>query len=58
MNDAGIERGQESDRNEAPQQTLALPLELRDAMRDALAEAEEVDLIERIWTKDASLWKS
>jgi len=58
MNDAGIERGQESDRNEAPQQTLALPLELRDAMRYALAEAEEVDLIERIWTKDASLWKS
>ena len=58
MNDAGSERGQEFDANEAPQQILALPLELRDAMRDALAEAEEVDLIERIWNKDASLWKS
>ena len=58
MNDAGSERGQEFDANEAPQQILALPLELRDAMRDALAEAEEVDLIERIWSKDASLWKS
>jgi len=58
MNDAGIERGQESDANGPQQQTLALPLELRDAMRDALAEAEEADLIERIWTKDASLWKS
>jgi transaldolase/glucose-6-phosphate isomerase len=58
MNDAGIEARQELGSNGAQQQTLALPLELRDAMRDALAEAEEADLIERIWSKDASLWKS
>ncbi|HBB88237.1 MAG TPA: glucose-6-phosphate isomerase [Blastocatellia bacterium] len=58
MNDAGNETGQEFGDNGAPQQILALPLELRDAMRDALADAEEVDLIERLWNKDASLWKS
>lgn len=58
MNDAGSETGQEFDGHEGPQQTLALPLELRDAMRDALADAEEVDLIDRLWNKDASLWKS
>src|SRR6185312_9480488 len=58
MNDAGSETGQEFGGNETAQQTLALPLELRDAMRDALADAEEVDLIDRLWNKDASLWKS
>ncbi len=58
MNDAAIEARQEPGGNDASQQTLALPLEFRDAMRDALAEAEETDVIERIWTKDASLWKS
>jgi glucose-6-phosphate isomerase len=57
MNDAGNETGLEFGGNEATQQTLALPLELRDAMRDALADAEEVDLIDRLWNKDASLWK-
>jgi glucose-6-phosphate isomerase len=58
MNDAGSETGAEFVSNDAAQQTLALPLELRDAMRDALADAEEVDLIDRLWNKDASLWKS
>lgn len=58
MNDAGNETGQEFGGDGAPQQTLALPLELRDAMRDALADAEEVDLIDRVWNKDASLWKN
>src|SRR5438552_2241511 len=58
MNDAGIEAKQEPDSGGAPAQTAALPLEFRDAMRDALAEAEEQDVIERIWNKDASLWKS
>ncbi|MDQ1639134.1 MAG: transaldolase / glucose-6-phosphate isomerase [Pyrinomonadaceae bacterium] len=58
MNDAGNETGLEFGGNEATQQTLALPLELRDAMRDALADAEEVDLIDRVWNKDASLWKN
>src|SRR6186997_3363834 len=57
MNDAGSETGRDFDRDEANQET-ALPLEFRDAMRDALADAEEVDVIERIWNKDASLWKS
>ncbi|MEP6742499.1 MAG: bifunctional transaldolase/phosoglucose isomerase [bacterium] len=58
MNDAGIEAKQEPGGNGAQQQTAALPLEFRDAMRDALADAEEIDVIERIWAKDASLWKS
>jgi glucose-6-phosphate isomerase len=58
MNDAGSGTGAEFGSNDPAQQTLALPLELRDAMRDALADAEEVDLIERLWNKDASLWKS
>lgn len=58
MNDSGNETGHESFGNGATQQILALPLELRDAMRDALADAEEVDLIDRLWNKDASLWKS
>jgi transaldolase/glucose-6-phosphate isomerase len=59
MNDAGIEAKQDQfGSNGALQQTAALPLELRDAMRDALKEAEEIDVIERIWAKDASLWKN
>src|SRR6266550_1771119 len=58
MNDSGNETGHESVCNGATRQILALPLELRDAMRDALADAEEVDLIDRLWNKDASLWKS
>lgn len=59
MNDAGIEAKQDQfGSNGAQQQTAALPLELRDAMRDALKEAEEMDVIERIWAKDASLWKN
>ncbi|HXL79648.1 MAG TPA: bifunctional transaldolase/phosoglucose isomerase [Pyrinomonadaceae bacterium] len=58
MNDAGIEAKQELGGNGASRQTAALPLELRDAARDALADAEEIDVIERIWAKDASLWKS
>ena len=58
MNDAGSEAKREFGDNGAIRQTAALPLELRDAVRDALAEAEEVDLIERIWSKDASLWKN
>lgn len=58
MNDAGSGTRAEFGSNDAAQQTLALPLELRDAMRDALADAEEVDLIDRLWNKDASLWKS
>jgi len=58
MSDAGTEARQGPDGNGAQQQNLVLPLELRDAVRDALAEAEEADLIERIWSKDASLWKS
>ena len=58
MNDAGNETGLEPGGDGAQQQTLALPLELRDAVRDALADAEEVDLIDRLWNKDASLWKS
>src|SRR4029079_5246955 len=58
MSDAGSETGAEFGGNDAAQQTLALPLELRDAMRDALADAEEADLIERLWNKDASLWKN
>ncbi len=58
MNDAGNETGQELGGDAVAHQTLALPLELRDAMRDALADAEEVDLIDRVWNKDASLWKS
>ena len=57
MNDAGSETGQEFDGEGASRQTLALPLEFRDAVRDALADAEEADLIERLWAKDASLWK-
>jgi transaldolase/glucose-6-phosphate isomerase len=58
MNDAGIEAKQELGGNGASRQTAALPLELRDAARDALADAEEIDVIERIWAKDASLWKN
>ena len=58
MNDAGSGSGAEFDSNDVARQTLALPLELRDAMRDALADAEEVDLIDRLWNKDASLWKN
>jgi transaldolase/glucose-6-phosphate isomerase len=58
MSDAGTEARQGPGGNGAQQQRLALPLELRDAVRDALAEAEEADLIERVWSKDASLWKS
>lgn len=58
MNDAGSEAEYELGDNGASQQTAALPLELRDAVRDALADAEDVDLIERLWNKDASLWKS
>ncbi len=58
MNDAGNETGKELGGDGVQQQTLALPLELRDAVRDALADAEEVDLIDRLWNKDASLWKS
>src|SRR5712691_8280921 len=58
MNDAGSEARKELGDNGPSRQTAALPLELRDAMRDALADAEEVDVVERIWAKDASLWKS
>jgi transaldolase/glucose-6-phosphate isomerase len=58
MNDAGIEAKREFGGNGPSRQTAALPLELRDAARDALADAEEVDVIERIWAKDASLWKT
>ncbi|HEX9629539.1 MAG TPA: bifunctional transaldolase/phosoglucose isomerase [Pyrinomonadaceae bacterium] len=58
MNDAGSEAKQEFGYNGPSRQTAALPLELRDAMRDALADAEETDVVERIWNKDASLWKS
>jgi transaldolase / glucose-6-phosphate isomerase len=58
MNDAGIEAKRQFGGNGPSRQTAALPLELRDAARDALADAEEVDVIERIWAKDASLWKT
>jgi len=58
MNDAGIEAKREFGGNGPSRQTAALPLELRDAARDALADAEEVDVVERIWAKDASLWKT
>src|SRR3979409_2662502 len=58
MNDAGIEAKHEVGDSGSSRQTAALPLELRDAVRDALADAEEVDLIERLWNKDASLWKN
>ncbi|MGI8836110.1 MAG: hypothetical protein ACR2H4_05665 [Pyrinomonadaceae bacterium] len=58
MNDAGSETGQGFGGNGSSRQTLALPLEFRDAVRDALADAEEADLVERLWAKDASLWKN
>ncbi|HKP45993.1 MAG TPA: hypothetical protein VJT50_05285 [Pyrinomonadaceae bacterium] len=55
MNDAASKT---SDANRPNNQTPMLPLEFRDAMRDALAEAEEEDYSERLWNKDASLWKT
>ena len=58
MNDAGSEASQQVDSQGANKQMSMLPLEFRDAVRDALAEAEENDVIERIWSKDASLWKT
>ncbi len=58
MNDAGFEAKQPLDNDSANTQTSMLPLEFRDAVRDALADAEENDVIERIWQKDASLWKT
>jgi transaldolase / glucose-6-phosphate isomerase len=58
MNDGGFEAKQHLDDDSANTQTSMLPLEFRDAVRDALADAEENDVIARIWQKDASLWKT
>jgi transaldolase/glucose-6-phosphate isomerase len=55
MNDAGSEAKRETDRNAILTTSLG---EYTEAVNAALAEAELTKVIERIWNKDATLWKS
>jgi transaldolase / glucose-6-phosphate isomerase len=55
MDDAASEAKQKTDRN----LTLNVPLgEYASAVKTALEDAARANVIERIWNKDASLWKS
>lgn len=55
MNDAGSEAKRDTDRNAPLRVSLG---EYAGAVNAALAEAERASVIERIWNKDAALWKT
>ena len=55
MNDAGSEAKRETDQNGPLRVSLG---EYAEAVNAALAEAALANVIERIWNKDASLWKT
>jgi transaldolase/glucose-6-phosphate isomerase len=58
MKDAGIEAKRESDHSAPVTTSLTASLGTYDArVRAALAEADSARVIERIWSKDATLWK-